>query len=559
MKRYTYLLFLFLLTAGSVSAQFRQKPGDPVDYSRIIRPHLPGSHPITYTGYGGERPFTFSKMNKGMQVLRAYQSGKDVTMDDVQRFNQWAKSQSIELFFNGDLLRTRDLTDKDLEEAIQYALRRMSWTRADVQTANIWLSKIRTVNYSAEDFWNDMKTVLGVAGTAISFGTGGIVGLNPLDPSVNDIILQVVGLGGDMTAAINSQQYAQEWKDQTEDYLHGIAASGGTYVAFDFVKSTVFNFRDFGIAMQKADARQKQLMMNLVAETYEKKLEQFYLWINYALPKQRGEIWMIYVQGSAVEDLNFEEVLCQQTWNIYMELKNGYDDVWKDADPKAYEAGYEGVYMGMMDAHLEFNFTNYDASFVPNTQDHVWTALTASDIRGIGLQWKINQMRLGGSFQHIGMKTRSFAQHQLPVLMEIKRSNKDSKEIRVYPKIVERDMLKQTVPGLLQKKSESSFFTNQTYTYNVSGDGFTYDGSAAMYSKGDSTLVVYAKQNLQTPRGQNAIEAVALAVIRAMMFVDGEEEHSSDYSFRKETYPIGLVEIDLQTSSEDETGVVRFF
>lgn len=559
MTRYTFILFILLLATGALSAQFPQKAGDHVDYSRIIRPHLPGSHSLIYTFSGGERPFTFTDTKKGFQVLRSYQSGKKVTMDDIQKFNAWGESKNIELTFNGELLRTRDLTDEDIENAIQFALRQMSWSRDDVLAANTWVEKIRSVNYSVEDFWKDMLAVMGVASTVISIGAAGsITGLNPLDPGVTDLIFQVAGTGGNVVMASSSEQYAQEWQEQTMDYLSNTAASGGAYIAGDIVMSTLGSFKDLATAMEKADDRQKQLTKNRVADTFERKLEQFYTLINAALPQQRGEIWMIYVTGSAVEDFTFEETLCRQKCTINMYLKNGYDNAWKEADPKSYIDGFEGIYMGTFDAHLEFNLSNYDATFTPNTEDHVWTALTSSNIRAIGLQWKVNQLRLGGNFNYAGTKTLSSAHHILPVMVEIKKSKRDSETIITRPKIIERDMLKRTVSGLPQKKSESSFSTSHSYKYTVSGDGFTYDGFAKMYTENDSTLVTEAHQDLKTPRGQNAIEAVALAFLRAMFFVDGKSESSSNYGFRKETYPIGTIDIDLQTATEEEQGI-RFY
>ena len=535
MKHYLFLLFAFLLTAGSSMAQFPQKAGDPVEYSRIRRPRLKGSHPLAYTRTVGERPFSFADAQKGVTVLDEYHSGKNLTMDDIQKFNAWGDAQSIRFNFRGNLLRTRDHTPEDVERAIQAGLRLMGgWTRADVKAAHDWVNKIRDDDYSTEEFWKDITNMInmtGTASTAAGVATQGLSGLVGAD----DAIRMVMTEGGDAIAG----GQPQPWYNYTPPYL-----------AFGAVKSTVTSLRDFINTLEKADARKKQLERNRIGAMYERDLAQFYDLVSKNLTEQRGEIWMISVYGSAIGDFNFEETLCKQAWDIKMELKDGYDDAWKGANPEAYKAGYEGVYMGTLDAHLVFNFLNYDKSFVPRTEGQVWTALTSSDLRAIGLHWKLSEEANGGNFSYVGATSAS-AHHILPVMLEVKKRNPDSPKINAYLQIVEPDMLRNPVSGLPQKRLNSHFAASHQYRYSISKEGFSYDGLARMYNKNDSTLVLESKQDLKTPGGSNIIESAVYAMFRALVFTDIQDEKSSDYYFRREIYPVGEIEIDLQTSSAD--------
>ena len=112
------ILFLILLSAISIQvlAQFRQKEGDPIDYSRIRLPREPGSHPLTYTIYS-----------------------EDFMVQ-------------IPLAFKGELIRTREVGPSLLEKAVQMALDRTSTTREQIAKWNEQVKMAKEINYSMDDF-----------------------------------------------------------------------------------------------------------------------------------------------------------------------------------------------------------------------------------------------------------------------------------------------------------------------------------------------------------------------------------------------------------------------
>ncbi len=121
------ILFLILLSAISIQvlAQFRQKEGDPIDYSRIRLPREPGSHPLTYTIYS-----------------------EDFMVQ-------------IPLAFKGELIRTREVGPSLLEKAVQMALDRTSTTREQIAKWNEQVKMAKEINYSMDDFIKDLGTMTG--------------------------------------------------------------------------------------------------------------------------------------------------------------------------------------------------------------------------------------------------------------------------------------------------------------------------------------------------------------------------------------------------------------
>ena len=126
------ILFLILLSAISiqVSAQFRQKEGDPIDYTRIRLPREPGSHPLTYTIYS-----------------------EDFMVQ-------------IPMAFKGELIRTREIGPSLLEKAVQMALDRTGTTRAQIAKWNEQVKMAKDINYSMDDFIKDLGTMTGYGDAA---------------------------------------------------------------------------------------------------------------------------------------------------------------------------------------------------------------------------------------------------------------------------------------------------------------------------------------------------------------------------------------------------------
>lgn len=126
------ILFLILLSAISiqVSAQFRQKEGDPIDYTRIRLPREPGSHPLTYTIYS-----------------------EDFMVQ-------------IPMAFKGELIRTREIGPSLLEKAVQMALDRTGTTRAQIAKWNEQVKMAKDINYSMDDFIKDLGTMTGYGNAA---------------------------------------------------------------------------------------------------------------------------------------------------------------------------------------------------------------------------------------------------------------------------------------------------------------------------------------------------------------------------------------------------------
>ena len=126
------ILFLILLSAISiqVSAQFRQKEGDPIDYTRIRLPRGPGSHPLTYTIYS-----------------------EDFMVQ-------------IPMAFKGELIRTREIGPSLLEKAVQMALDRTGTTRAQIAKWNEQVKMAKDINYSMDDFIKDLGTMTGYGDAA---------------------------------------------------------------------------------------------------------------------------------------------------------------------------------------------------------------------------------------------------------------------------------------------------------------------------------------------------------------------------------------------------------
>lgn len=126
------ILFLILLSAISiqVSAQFRQKEGDPIDYTRIRLPREPGSHPLTYTIYS-----------------------EDFMVQ-------------IPMAFKGELIRTREISPSLLEKAVQMALDRTGTTRAQIAKWNEQVKMAKDINYSMDDFIKDLGTMTGYGDAA---------------------------------------------------------------------------------------------------------------------------------------------------------------------------------------------------------------------------------------------------------------------------------------------------------------------------------------------------------------------------------------------------------
>ncbi|MDR2234090.1 MAG: hypothetical protein LBE56_13335 [Tannerella sp.] len=537
MKHYTFILLVCLFAVCSLSAQIPTswQRHSEIDYSQIRFPRLSDTYPVVFTQDLGERPYTWKDFTQTVSVMQSVQDGKKITLTDIVKFNEWGESKEIEIVLNGELLRTKDLAADDIESAIQKALVAKGWTLKDVAIAH---GEVNAAKKIEEDGWDVfIKDFIAAGGTVTSvLGFGG--------GAVNSLFNKVFS-GAGMISSASSGDYESV-------AIAGAGVGPGSFgAAFSVASSALSSWQ----RVSEGHKRYLQQQLNRVAEIQARELTQFYNAVaRYLKEMERKEVWVIRIEGSAIEDFNFDEVRCRQAWLFSMLLKDGYDDYFTGAQPLTYNASYEGVYMGELEVKITYHLTAYDEAFNLNSEEKVFSAMNNSDIRGQVLWMKAMYEKYGGNFQYLSGKSSAMASHRLPVLVHLTdyTSRVSSNSINAGIQLVEPKVLKKTPPGLPSKKSDKAFHTNHSVSWVFSSEGITYDLKAKESASGP-IHVKEAYRKTIVPRGKNAIETAFYLLLKGIMGGDANYRESFDvgeYHFLKETYPLGNIKVDLSMPME---------
>lgn len=369
MKRLLLFLFVALWVIVPASAQYRQKEGDPVDYSRIRIPREKGSHPVTYTMY-----------------------------HEIGMLN-------LPITFGGELIRTREINSSLREKAIRMAMDRMGITRAQIAKWNEQVKQAKEINYTTEQFLDDLGKISGYS-------------------NVTDAIAMLGGVK-------DPKQWLQNWFEQKtsrealmKELLGKIEPVGEAISGMDEIKS----FLDKLKVLQDARERDKQKWLNRIASYAAEGLAKFYKEANKILrqiAKGEDSHWMLLVEGSANAPFEYEFAKCVQQWTLRMRLDKNRDPLadYSEADDNGYFNTFEGDYYGWLEAEAVYDLSNYDAGyFVDDPGKLVY--VDNNSVRFAGSMWLIMHNAKGTPWSHTHKRSKAISTFRLPVRVRLKAGDK---------------------------------------------------------------------------------------------------------------------------------------
>ena len=515
------ILFLILLSAISiqVSAQFRQKEGDPIDYSRIRLPREPGSHPLTYTIYS-----------------------EDFMVQ-------------IPMAFKGELIRTREIGPSLLEKAVQMALDRTGTTRAQIAKWNEQVKMAKEINYSMDDFLNELSSM-----------TGG--GFGPVD--VGNIMDMFLLLGGykDFGLDLQTFQYAGKTSANIAEYLSEVAAEKAEktskwiewekFKTGQYIAGTISRFMDYLEKMKvflKARERDKQKWDNRIANYAAEGLAKFYKEANHCLRQiAKGEDirWMLLVEGSVNAPYRYNNVKCVQQWTLKMQLDKMYPLDDEEAENNFFNT-FQGKYYGMLEAEAVYNLSNYDSQYLLKEGESLIMADT-DKVRLMINVWAQYCKKVGIPYELSQKRSQAVCSYKIPVLVTLDPGREPGNYIYGSTKyfLGEEELESGEKPKpeidvdlqIFRKFKVDAVLSNEPNS-RIQVGGHEYVSGDVIY-KGFGNLFD------ATTKPQHEMDVIINAMVKGMTFQTINDSTRVDYS-EFSTMPNGTLQINLRESIADES------
>ncbi len=519
MKRTILLLILLSAIGIQVSAQFRQKEGDPIDYSRIRLPREPGSHPLTYTIYS-----------------------EDFMVQ-------------IPLAFKGELIRTREVGPSLLEKAVQMALERTGTTRAQIAKWNEQVKMAKEINYSMDDFLNELSSM-----------TGG--GFGPVE--VGNIMDLLLFLGGykDFGLDLQTFQYVGKGAANFAEYLSETAAEKAKenskwiewekFKTGEYIAGTISRFMDYYEKMEiflKARERDKQKWDNRIANYAAEGLARFYKEANHCLRQiAKGEDirWMLLVEGSVNAPVRYEGVKCVQQWTLKMQLDKMYPLDDEEAERNFFNT-FQGKYYGMLEAEAVYDFSNYDSQYLVEDENSLAKASLGNNLRMMANVYHLVCKKNGVPFNFTQKKTQAVCQYKIPVLVTLDPGKEPRDYIYGSTKYFlgeEELMGEKPQPDIDVKLQMFRKFEVDTHVNGLPNSRLQANGHE--YVSGDMIYVGFYQNLDLTTSPENVFELVGTLTWKSAAFQNQNDSARVDES-QFATMPNGTLQINLRESIADES------
>lgn len=432
-------VLLLPIGAGAQVMQFEQIPGDPVEYSRILVPREPGSYPATFS------------MNVRQ---RSINSMSDMAAELKELLTNGSEQ---ELLFEGELIKTWDISKKQVEEAIQNAFSPFSHCRINNRAH---LAKLYSQLHPVIPKEDLEAFYAGLQGSAIQGVTTGIENVpNGVNYALNatkyihKIVNVVEGKKTFSESFLNFETVldAASTAAAIGESAFPVAseAAGAVLAPVSFVYMfTDAMYTDLYYARNVAPKI-------LAAQTAAEKINMFYREVNEYLRQRRESdaIWMVYVKGRTSTPFSFRNETCSQTWSVEAKLNKLYDqEDTRDNYNEIWTRTMGGRYFGWVECDVTMDMSNYDRNFIPKTasynlEDTIGKTFdnnrgaegTGNPFRENAIFWYVYAQKTKGAeftFKN-GKGTRASLHYSLPVLMTVENRDQYSTKANVGYQVLE--------------------------------------------------------------------------------------------------------------------------
>ena len=398
------LVAVTLLACLGLSAQYRQKPGDPVDYSRIRIPRDSISYPVVATMEFDSRT-NYDYVNSWIGL-----SSDPAKRDSIAKAGKKTTTRSLKI--NGELRQSRDISEEMIENAIQKAFLETGLNRGLLAKRIEQTSKYSQIDYSSEQFAKDMASLImtgagfGLSGaegltavndaiTVTGFGMAGYDSYSSDETDVATTSVSVLDFVGDLLVRAVEAGKTPGWimkkiveneKVETFNRLTVNARNGVTMIGNLMSLIGVYQIA------QAADERDRQKWENRVAACAKWQIDSFYKWVNYYLDRLSAyadKCWIIVFEPSSQAlPFDFRGEMCRVNW----EIKGGALLKCVGA-PRVYgprRQAPEGEYCGVIDAVATYDLSRYGNKFV-----HSSTAMSDAVSKDSGELWEWGAKKFG--------------------------------------------------------------------------------------------------------------------------------------------------------------------
>lgn len=370
----------------------------------------------------------------------------------------------IPMRFCGELVKTHDIDLSDKKKAVRLALEEKGWNFALLSKYIGTVEKYKAVDYSTDQFYEDIKTITGINGY------------------ITDAVDLVTGYKN-RNEYFKYETYKKRTRQNSMDYLLGkgldlIGKANGIPFLGELTNASgrfdVFN---------RARQRDAQKWTNRVADANRKAIEEFYELARrhlLSIAQQKESIWVLRIHGSANSPFYYDNVLCTQHWSVSMELtKNSFGDNEKMSQEE-FTGTYAGEYIGWMEAEVVYSMANWDAQYfvdeeikkASQTQNAAEIAtFMKTDARFTQSYMKIMAERLGIPFKHETKPTQAHNVFRLPVSVRVPAPDTQMKALSPSLYIFNGD--KEWMPG---DKPQPEITKTFQLVHNVSVKGKTEGG-----------------------------------------------------------------------------------
>ncbi len=426
MKKVLFTLLLAFAALSSAQAQFAPIEGDPVDYSLIRIPRDSLSVPLD---------FIMENANfHGVDILNyalGPENGGAPIDTSVVGFRH--------IDFKGELCHTWDITPELIEEAVQRALRATSMTRKDLARYKQQIELFAEINYNIKDFKNDMIDFVSAAASLAGAGpladaatvgakalVNGEFSYDTTGSTLEVASMAHASLEGELT-------HWGEFDTSVGMKLSGEALKGAQKVVG--LKGTYDNIKTLGRIPFEQFLRDLQKADNRVAASAFWKYMSFYNWANYYLfhlaRQKGGDAWVIIInERSQPIPIEFSGTHNSVTWTL-----RGF--VVKCADlprlPHRLPYDHEGYYVGIIDAHADYDLSGFEKGFVGteiknviiNDTEHLWKIFTKEDAtpglasRSAAMQLANTAPMMGGGLENASASISLSMDFHTPVYLEL--------------------------------------------------------------------------------------------------------------------------------------------
>lgn len=462
---------LLLLPFGSLAQvmQFEQIPGDPVEYSRIVVPREPGSYPATFSMWVRQKSIN------SMADMR------------TELYDLLSLGSEDELLFEGELIKTWDISKRQVEEAIQEAFGRCG-IRDRKHLARLY-SQLHPV--IPKENLDDLYAAL--EGNAVQ---GLTTGLGDVVPDKVNLALTATKYGQKIYNVASGRKTAAESFvnfDTALDIAGTAATVTGAEVAGAILTpvSFVYMFTD---AMYSDLYYARYVAPKIAAaKAAAQIINKFYREVNSCLRKNHGDpMWVVYVKGRTSTPFSFRNETCSQTWTVEAKLNKLYDqEDPRDNYNEIWTRTMGGRYFGWVECDVTMDMSNYDRNFIPKTAslnaedsigktfDNNRGAMGYGDpFRENAIFWYVYAQKYKGETEFTfkkGKGTRASLHYSLPVLMTVENRDQYSSTATVGYQVLEGDT---SIDGVDYPKPEfSDIKVSLDHSWELKLDGMVVDYS----------------------------------------------------------------------------------